>query len=321
MPPAMLHEPFIIVKHGRQAGMHQRRNEPTGHGDMTGRSPMRIILGADLLPRDVSAPAIASQPRGGAAAIKIRISNLGKTFSLGKTAVEALKDINLEVGTGEFICIVGPSGCGKTTLLRILAELEAPSEGEVTIARDNPSAPLSSMIFQESSIFPWMTIRSNVGYGLKLRGVAAAEIDRTVNHFLGLAGLAGFAEAYPHQLSGGMKQRASVARAFSNDPEILLMDEPFAALDEQNKALLQEELLRIWSETRKTVVFITHSIDEALVLGDRVLVMSRRPGRLKAEFKVAFPRPRRVYDLKADAAFGRIGREIWTLLREEVTGP
>jgi NitT/TauT family transport system ATP-binding protein len=271
------------------------------------------------LPRETSLAANAS-PASSAAGSKIRISNLGKTFSLGKTQVDALKGIDLDVKAGEFICIVGPSGCGKTTLLRILAELEAPSEGEVVIARENPSAPLSSMIFQESSIFPWMTVRKNVAYGLKLRGLPTEEINRTVDHFLGLAGLSGFADAYPHQLSGGMKQRASVARAFSNDPEILLMDEPFAALDEQNKALLQEELLRIWSETRKTVIFITHSIDEALVLSDRVLVMSRRPGRLKAEFKISFPRPRKVYDLKADPAFGQLGREIWTLLRVEVTG-
>ncbi|WJR76577.1 ABC transporter ATP-binding protein [Bradyrhizobium sp. NP1] len=264
---------------------------------------------------------VKSAPRVSGDAVKIRIRNLGKSFALGHSTVDAISDINLEVRKGEFVCIVGPSGCGKTTLLRILAELETPSRGEVLIMRDDPAAPLSSMIFQEASIFPWMTIRDNVAYGLKLRHVPPEQIARTVDHFIGLAGLARFADAYPHQLSGGMKQRASVARAFSNDPEILLMDEPFAALDEQNKALLQEELLRIWSETRKTVVFITHSIDEALVLGDRVLVMSRRPGTLRAEFKVEFPRPRRVYDLKADPAFGQMSRRIWTLLREEVSAP
>ena len=257
----------------------------------------------------------------GKPASKIHIRNLGKSFALGNAKVTALRDVNIDVETGEFICIVGPSGCGKTTLLRILAELEVPTQGEVLIARDNPAVPLTSMIFQESSIFPWMTIRNNVSYGLKLRRIAPGEIERTVDHFLKLTGLDRFADAYPHQLSGGMKQRASVARAFSNDPEILLMDEPFAALDEQNKALLQEELLRIWGETQKTVVFITHSIDEALVLSDRVLVMSARPGTLKAEFKLDFPRPRQVYDLKADPAFGKLSREIWMLLREEVVGP
>jgi NitT/TauT family transport system ATP-binding protein len=265
----------------------------------------------DRIPKDGPQPATAD-------AVKIRISNLGKTFSLGNSQVDAISGIDLDVKRGEFICIVGPSGCGKTTLLRILAELEWPTKGEVVIMRDDPSAPLTSMIFQESSIFPWMTVRNNVAYGLRLRGLPADHIKKTVDHFMALTGLERFADAYPHQLSGGMKQRASVARAFSNDPEILLMDEPFAALDEQNKALLQEELLRIWSETRKTVVFITHSIDEALVLGDRVLVMSKRPGRMKAEFKVDFPRPRRVYDLKAEPAFGKMSRDIWTLLREEV---
>jgi NitT/TauT family transport system ATP-binding protein len=237
-----------------------------------------------LLPREATPPADTASATG-APLPKIRISHLGKTFSLGAKEIDALKDINLDVGAGEFICIVGPSGCGKTTLLRILAELEAPSEGEVTILRDNPAAPLNSMIFQETSIFPWITIRNNVAYGLKLRGLEAGEINRTVNHFLGLTGLSAFADAYPHQLSGGMKQRASVARAFSNDPEILLMDEPFAALDEQNKALLQEELLRIWSETRKTVIFITHSIDEALALGERLMVFER-PARIAFETKL-----------------------------------
>jgi NitT/TauT family transport system ATP-binding protein len=190
----------------------------------------------------------------------------------------------------------------------------------VTVKRAGSGKPLTSMIFQEASIFPWMTVRANVAYGLELRGVERAKIDEAVGHFLRLTGLEPFAGAYPYQLSGGMKQRVSVARAFANDPEILLMDEPFAALDEQNKIVLQEELLRIWSESKKTVVFITHSIDEALVLGDRVLVMSGRPGRLKADLRVPFPRPRAVYDLKGDPEFGRMGREIWMLLREEVVG-
>jgi NitT/TauT family transport system ATP-binding protein len=250
--------------------------------------------------------------------VKIRFTHLGKTFSLARSRVDALIDVNLEVKRGEFICIVGPSGCGKTTLLRVLAGLEWPTRGEAVIVQDDPKAPLTSMIFQESSIFPWMTVRDNVAYGLRLRRLPPPHIVETVDRFIRLAGLERFADAYPHQLSGGMNQRVSVARAFCNDPEILLMDEPFAALDEQNKALLQEELLRIWSQTRKTVIFVTHSIDEALVLGDRVVVMSQRPGRLKAELRVDFPRPRYVYDLKAEPAFGEMSREIWTLLREEV---
>lgn len=251
-------------------------------------------------------------------AAKIEIRGLRKTFRTDKLSVTAIEQFDLCVDEGEFVCIVGPSGCGKTTLLRILAGLETPTEGEVVMSRRDPAIPLTSMIFQEMSIFPWMTVRANAAYGLALRGVDPEHIRRAVDHYFELTGLARFADAYPHQLSGGMKQRVSVARAFANDPEILLMDEPFAALDEQNRILLQEELLRIWSESRKTVVFITHSIDEALVMGDRVLVMTARPGRLKAELPVGFARPRGVYDLRTDKEFGRLGREIWSLLREEV---
>ena len=250
--------------------------------------------------------------------MKIEVRGVRKEFDAGRLAVVALERCDFTVREGEFICIVGPSGCGKTTLLRILGGLESPSEGEVIVKRGNAGAPLTSMIFQEASIFPWMMVKENVAYGLKLRGVDAQHTEAAVRRFLGLTGLEPFAEAYPFQLSGGMKQRVSVARAFANDPEVLLMDEPFAALDEQNKILLQEELLRIWSASGKTVIFITHSIDEALVMGDRVLVMSARPGRMKADIPVAFPRPRAVYDLKGDPEFGRLGREIWGLLREEV---
>jgi NitT/TauT family transport system ATP-binding protein len=170
------------------------------------------------------------------------------------------------------------------------------------------------MIFQETSVFPWMRVRDNVAFGLRVRGIGEREQRETVRHFLDLCGLTAFADAYPHQLSGGMKQRVSVARAFANDPEILLMDEPFAALDEQTKITLQQELLRLWSETRKTVMFITHSIDEALVLADRVIVMSPRPGRPIADLSVTFPRPRLVHELKADAEFGRLWHQIWSLL-------
>ncbi len=262
-------------------------------------------------------PMVSSGPDGQAEQPipdKIAIDSLGKTFKTGDLTVTALDAFDLRIQEGEFICIVGPSGCGKTTLLRILAGLEFPTSGEVRILRRERARPLSAMIFQESSIFPWMRVRDNVGYGLDLRRVDRAERERTVGHFLQLTGLARFADAYPHQLSGGMKQRVSVARAFANDPEILLMDEPFAALDEQTKIVLQQELLRLWSETRKTVLFITHSIDEALVLADRVLVMSGRPGRLIADIRVSFPRPRLVHELKADAAFGDLWRRIWQLL-------
>jgi NitT/TauT family transport system ATP-binding protein len=254
-------------------------------------------------------------PRG-----KIAIEGLGKTFHTGTQTVVALDPIDLRIEEGEFICVVGPSGCGKTTLLRILAGLEQPSAGEVRIQRRDRSRPLSSMIFQESSVFPWMRVRDNVAYGLDIRRVARTERDAIVDHFLALTGLTKFADAYPHQLSGGMKQRVSVARAFANDPEVLLMDEPFAALDEQTKIVLQQELLRLWSETRKTVLFITHSIDEALVLADRVLVLSGRPGRLLADIPITFPRPRLVHELKSNVQFGALWRRIWDLLGNAPAG-
>ncbi len=260
----------------------------------------------------------ASAPAAEGARIKIDIRSVSKRFHGAALDVTALEKVDFRIQEGEFVCIVGPSGCGKSTLLRILAGLETPSEGEVVIARSDPSRPLNAMVFQENSIFPWMTIRNNVAYGLDARGTDRAVRNRRVDRLLAVTGLDRFADAYPHQLSGGMKQRASVARAFASDPEILLMDEPFAALDEQNKILLQDELLRLWSESRKTVVFITHSIDEALVLGDRVLVMSARPGRIKADLPVGFARPRAVYELKADLEFGQMSRRIWQHLREEV---
>jgi NitT/TauT family transport system ATP-binding protein len=229
-----------------------------------------------------------------------------------------LDNVSLTIPRGQFVCIVGPSGCGKTTLLRIVAGLEQLSYGAVRVARDSTSQPINSMIFQEQSLFPWMTVRDNVAYGLRMRRVPKQTWSPIVDGYLSKVGLSRFAGAFPHQLSGGMKQRVSIARAFANDPEILLMDEPFAALDEQNKILLQEELLRIWDETRKTVLFITHSIDEALVLGDRVLVMTAQPGRVKADLAIDFPRPREVYRLKATPEFGQIAYSVWELLKEEV---
>jgi NitT/TauT family transport system ATP-binding protein len=245
---------------------------------------------------------------------KIIIRRLSKSYDLGDGQVQALSPFDLTIRDGEFVCVLGPSGCGKTTLLRTLAGLETPSEGEIVIRRRTEQRPLTSMIFQETSVFPWMRVRDNVAFGLRVRHVAKDKQREVIRHFLDLCGLTAFADAYPHQLSGGMKQRVSVARAFANDPEILLMDEPFAALDEQTKIALQQELLRLWSETRKTVMFITHSIDEALVLADRIIVMSGRPGRPIADLGVNFPRPRLVHELKADANFGTLWHQIWSLL-------
>jgi NitT/TauT family transport system ATP-binding protein len=249
---------------------------------------------------------------------KIRIANLTKQFPTRQGLFTAIDNISLDIAPGTFFVIVGPSGCGKTTLLRILAELEGPSSGGVEVRRDNPGKPSNAMVFQGDSIFPWMTVYDNAAYGLKLRGVPEAQVRETVGHYLAKTGLTRFADRYPHQLSGGMKQRVSIARAFANDPEILLMDEPFSALDEQNKTLLQEEVLRIWEEDKKTVVFITHSVDEAVTLGDKIMVMSAHPGRVKAIIDVPFARPRNVLELRSQPAYGEMVYNIWGHLREEV---
>ena len=252
------------------------------------------------------------------ASVRVAARHLGMRFALRGRELVALEDVNLQVHDGEFCCVVGPSGCGKTTFLRILAGLERQTSGELHVDVRDPAKPLTAMVFQEQSIFPWMTVEQNVGYGLRMRGVHASVRGRVVAHYLEKVGLTHFARAYPHQLSGGMKQRASVARAFATDPEILLMDEPFASVDEQTRALLQEELLRVWESDRKTVVYITHSIDEALVLGDRVVVMSARPGHIKAEIDVTLPRPRSVYELKSTPEFAELVARVWEPLRREV---
>lgn len=265
-------------------------------------------------------------------ATKIGVRGLRKRFAVKGRPVDALAGIDLDIRTGEFFCVVGPSGCGKTTLLRILAGLDTQTAGDIQVSRDQPvqasnpktsaERPLNAMIFQEQSIFPWMNVRDNVAFGLKARGIAKNERYRIVEPYVRKVGLEGFADALPHQLSGGMKQRVSIARAFANDPEILLMDEPFAALDEQTKLILQTELIRIWEETRKTVVYVTHSIDEAIVLSDRIMVMSARPGRIKEIIDVAdvFARPRLVETVKSSPQYGEVFGRVWALLRDEVVG-
>jgi NitT/TauT family transport system ATP-binding protein len=273
-------------------------------------------------------------------AVKIRLRGLTKQFEVKGREVIALAGIDLDIEAGEFFCIVGPSGCGKTTLLRVLADLEPRTDGDIQVFRGVSSdaerngvatgsargsgsraeQPLNSMVFQEQSIFPWMSVRDNIAFGLKARGFSKPARYAVAEPFIHKVGLAGFADALPHQLSGGMKQRVSIARAFANDPEILLMDEPFAALDEQTKIVLQGELLRIWEETRKTVLYVTHSIDEAIVMADRILVMTARPGRIKdiLDVKTVFERPRNVEEVKSSAEYGAMFGRIWGLLREEV---
>jgi NitT/TauT family transport system ATP-binding protein len=257
--------------------------------------------------------------RDGGVQPKVAMARVAKLFVTEKgDEVKAVDDFDMVIGSGEFVCLVGPSGCGKTTILRILAGLEHHTGGELRLLHHDPAKPLISVVFQEQSIFPWMTVRDNIAYGLRMRRVREKEVRETVDFYIDKIGLRKFATAYPFQLSGGMKQRVSVARAFANDPEILLMDEPFANLDEQNRVLLQEELLRIWGETNKTVLFVTHSIDEAVVLADRVVVMTAHPGTVKSEVSISFPRPRQVYELKANPEFGGLVHRVWGLLREEV---
>ena len=244
----------------------------------------------------------------------IRIRELYKDFG----GLIAIDGVSVDIAQGEFFMIVGPSGCGKTTLLRILAGLESVTAGVIEIETPTSSRPVNSMIFQGDSIFPWMTVWNNAAYGLKMRRVPAATIKEIVGHYLARTGLTRFADYYPYQLSGGMRQRVAIARAFANDPEILLMDEPFSALDAQNKLLLQEELLRIWEEHKKTVVFITHSVDEAVFLGDRIMVMTAQPGKVKTFVQVPLARPRNIIALQKTPEYGELITQIWSSLREEV---
>src|SRR5215471_16047160 len=244
----------------------------------------------------------------------IRIRDLRKTFG----QLIAIDGVSVDIASGEFFMIVGPSGCGKTTLLRILASLESVTSGTIEIETPSSQRPVNSMIFQGDSICPWMTVWDNAAYGLKMRRAPSSTIKEVVGHYLARTGLTRFAKYYPHQLSGGMRQRVSIARAFANDPEILLMDEPFSALDAQNKLLLQEELLRIWEEHKKTVVFITHSVDEAVFLGDRIMVMTAQPGKVKAFVQVPLARPRSIMELQQTPEYGELVGRIWASLREEV---
>jgi len=248
----------------------------------------------------------------------IVLKNVSKVFHTRNGPVTALENVTVSIGTGEFFCIVGPSGCGKTTLLRILAGLEEATSGEIHIFPSSKDRPLNSMVFQEQSIFPWMTVRQNVEYGLRMRGIPKAERNQIADFYIRMIGLTKFANAYPCQLSGGMKQRVSVARAFANDPDILLMDEPFGALDEQNRIILQQELLRIWDLSQKTTVFITHSIDEALCLGDRVMIMTAHPGSIKTIIDIDLPRPRDIAKIRTTLKYNKLFQDIWLSLREEV---
>ena len=250
----------------------------------------------------------------------LHIKGIDKTFTrAGKPPVEALRSIHLSIQEGEFVSIVGASGSGKSTLLRIIDGLLAPTAGTVTVDGKIVSrpGPDRAMVFQQDSLLPWKTVTENVAYGLSLANRPKREVAQIAQRFVDLTGLRGFEGHYPHQLSGGMRQRVNVARALAVDPRILLLDEPFAALDAQTREIMQTELLSIWQATRKTVLLITHQIDEAVFLSDRVVVLSARPGRVREEVRIDLPRPRDL-QLKRDPAFVRHVDHIWKLIEAEV---
>ncbi len=247
----------------------------------------------------------------------LSIKNLNKIYHTEEgDEVVALSDINLYVADKEFVCFIGPSGCGKTTLLRIIAGLEKPDSGTLTVNKEpiTGPGPDRGMVFQEYSLFPWRTVLKNITFSLELKKIPKSEREKIAREFLELVGLLEFADSYPHELSGGMKQRVAIARAMVNDPDVLLMDEPFGAVDAQTRNRLQHELLNIWERKKKTVLFITHSVDEAVFLADKVVVFTARPGRVKEVINVDLPRPRERTSFEANAVrehlLASLGAEI-----------
>lgn len=269
--------------------------------------------GAKLGPVSVGhAAAPATAP-----AAKVGLSEICLSYrSQSGERLLALDRINLQVRAGEFLCIVGPSGCGKSTLLHLIAGLHAQTSGEVLVDGNPVQGPGTDriLIFQEHGLFPWLTVAENVEFGMKMKGVPKAERIEKMRHYLRLVHLAKFEKSYIHQLSGGMRQRVAIARALATEPDVLLMDEPFAALDAQTRDLLHDELERIWSETGRTIIFVTHNVREAVRLGDRVVLLTFRPGRVKNEFPVILPRPRTLEDPEVALA----AREVLDELREEI---
>lgn len=247
----------------------------------------------------------------------LRAQALTRAFGRGAKALIALGPVDLAIAPGEFTCLVGPSGCGKSTLLRIAAGLLRPSAGQLSLRAASPRP--AAMIFQDYGIYGWKTVLANVRFGLDIQRVPRREADARARDWLARMGLSEFAGAYPATLSGGMRQRVAIARALAVEPEILLMDEPFAALDAQLRTILQDELLDLTQTTRTTTLFVTHSLEEAIVLGDRVLVMSARPGRIMAERRPPFTRPR-TGDVRSAPEFTALKSELWELLRGEVRG-
>jgi len=283
------------------------------------------------LPIDPRTPSRLSGSRGKAASTvaglpfrgissdvpKVRLNDICLSYRTESgERILALDHINLQVKTGEFLCIVGPSGCGKSTLLHLIAGLHQPTSGEVLVDGKEVEGPGTDriLIFQELGLFPWLTVGDNVQFGMKMKGVGKAEREEKTRYYLRLVHLSQFKDSYTHQLSGGMRQRVALARALATEPDVLLMDEPFAALDAQTRDLLHDELERIWTETGCTIIFVTHNVREAIRLGDRVALLTFRPGRVKREFPVFLPRPRSLEDPNV----ARAASEILGELREEI---
>ena len=247
----------------------------------------------------------------------LAVKGVSKRFQIAEQTVEALRDINLTISKGEFVCLIGASGCGKSTLLRIIAGFETASAGAVEMygAPIAAPGPERGMVFQDFALFPWLTVRENIGFGPRQRGLPKAKLDEIAAHYTDMVGLTRFADYFPGQLSGGMKQRVAIARVLANDCEVLLMDEPFGALDALTREKLQQELLEIWERTKVTVIFVTHSVEEAVVLSDRVVVMTAGPGRIEHDSRIHLARPREVSAID----FNQVRRDITQRLSSHVT--
>ncbi|MCW5715791.1 MAG: ABC transporter ATP-binding protein [Bauldia sp.] len=252
---------------------------------------------------------------------KISIRSVGKTFRRPRSddTVVALKDVSLDIADNTFVSLVGPSGCGKTTLLRMINGLIRPDAGEVLVSGRNPApGPSMGFVFQSFRLVPWATVLKNVAFSLEVSGTPKREARERADRFLELVGLSKFRKAYPSELSGGMKQRVALARAFATQPEILLMDEPFASIDAQTRELMQGELMSLWARQKGVVVFVTHSVDEAVLLADQIVLMGPRPGRIVEVIPVNLPRPRWSYDVRADPEFIRLRSHLWSAIRDMV---
>lgn len=253
--------------------------------------------------------------------VHVKFTNVSKRFRTPKRDwYQALKDLSFEIEPGEFVSLVGPTGCGKSTALTLVAGLEFPSLGTVEVERQvvKDIDTSTGFVFQHDATFPWMNVANNVGSGPRFRGMSEKEVVPLVQNWIGKVGLNGFEKHFPHQLSGGMRKRVALAQTLINEPRLLLLDEPFAALDVQTRAIMTEELMRLWETTGSTVMFVTHDLEEAIALSDRVLVLTAGPASVKASFKIDLPRPRKARDIRFSPEFIKIYQEIWEVLREEV---